>query len=277
VTGTPDEEQAELPPAPPVVAVHPGPAGLAAAAAARIADLLAAAVAARGTASIALAGGSTPQPAYAALAAEPLRSRVPWPAVEVFWGDERAVPPDHEASNFRLADEALLSRVPVAPERVHRMRGELEPARAARLYEEELILALGAGSPDGAPPRLDVVLLGLGADGHTASLFPAGFAGHQDDAAFDPHPGRLASPAEAPDEPRRRVTLTLSCLAAARHVLFLVSGAGKAEAVARSLAAGPPLTPAARVRPWDGQVTWLLDRAAAGGGPSVSVPLGLSR
>jgi 6-phosphogluconolactonase len=265
VTGPADDEEAELPPAPPVVEVLPGPAALAAAAAERIAGLLAAAAAERGTASIALAGGSTPRPVYAALAAEPLRSRVPWPAVEVFWGDERAVPSGDPASNFRLTEEALLSRVPVLPERLHRIRGELEPARAARLYEEELILALGADSPDGAPPRLDVVLLGLGTDGHTASLFPAAFAGHDADSSFDPHPGRLAAPAEAPAAPRRRVTLTLSCLRSARHVLFLVSGAGKAAAVARTLAAGPPLSPAARVRPWDGEVRWLVDRAAAGG------------
>lgn len=244
---------------------------LAAAAAARIAAVLAAAVERRGTTSIALAGGSTPRPVYRALAAEPLRSRIVWPAVEVFWGDERSVPPDDPASNYRMAAEALLDHVPVDADRVHRLRGELDPAAAARRYEEELIRTLGDGggsgddSGDGGPPSLDLVLLGLGEDGHTASLFPAAFAGHGDEADFDPHPGRLAAATEAPAAPRHRVTLTLSSLRAARHVLFLVAGAAKAAAVARSLAAAPPLTPAARVRPTHGDLTWLLDRAARGG------------
>jgi 6-phosphogluconolactonase len=246
------------------VEVHAGGEALAAAAAAYVAEVLAAAIAERGTASIALSGGSAPPPVYRALAAPPLRSRVDWSRVEVFWGDERAVPPDDAESNYRLARETLLSGVPVDPGRVHRMRGELDPRRAARLYEEELILTLGAGSPDGTPPRLDLVHQGLGPDGPTASLFPSLFAGHEADVSYDPHPGRLAAATEAPDEPRRRITLTLSCLCAARHVLFVAAGDRKADAVARSLAAEPPLTPGARLRPWAGDLVWMLDRAAAG-------------
>ena len=258
-------EPEEPAPRPPRVEVHADAAELTAAAAEQVAALLQAAIERRGHASVALAGGSTPRPLYRALAAEPLRSRIEWRSLDVFWGDERAVPPDDPASNYRMAGETLLSRVPLPADGIHRVHGELDPAVAARLYEEALILTLGGRSADGEPPSLDLVLLGLGADGHTASLFPAAFAGHQDDPGFDPHPARLAAAAEAPAAPRRRITLTLSCLRAARHVVFLVAGAAKADAVARTLAAAPPLTPAARVRPWHGDTTWLLDRAAARG------------
>jgi len=254
--------------------VYPGTAALYAAAAERVAADLTAAVegrqaSQRGTASLALAGGSTPRPLYERLAGEPYRSAVPWERLQVFWGDERCVPPDHPASNYRMAREALLDHVPVAASRVHRLRGELPPPEAARLYAAQLEAVLGR------PPRLDLVLLGLGADGHTASLFPAAFAaavegGGDGEASDDPHPGRWAAPATAPAEPRQRVTLTLSTLDAARRVLFLVAGADKAAAVARSLASptaaprpGEAPTPAARVRPTDGDVLWLLDAAAA--------------
>jgi 6-phosphogluconolactonase len=254
--------------------VYASTAALYEAAAERVAADLAAALEGRralrdATASLALAGGSTPRPLYERLAAEPYRSVVPWGRVEVFWGDERCVPADHPASNYRMAREALLDHVPVAAERVHRWRGELAPRQAARLYAQELEAVLGR------PPRLDLVLLGLGADGHTASLFPAAFAaavedGGDGDVSDDPHPGRWTAPATAPAEPRQRVTLTLSTLAAARRVLFLVAGADKAAAVARTLTPPTPTprggeapTPARRVRPADGDVLWLLDAAAA--------------
>ncbi len=123
------------------------------------------AIARRGRFLVALSGGSTPKPMYADLAADPLASRVEWPCVHVMWGDERCVPPDDPASNYRLAREVLLDRVWIPPENVHRIRGEQDPARAAAAYERELRQLL-AGDP------LDLVLLGLGQDGHTASLFP---------------------------------------------------------------------------------------------------------
>ncbi|BDG10032.1 6-phosphogluconolactonase [Anaeromyxobacter paludicola] len=211
------------------------------------------AVAARGAFTLALAGGTTPRRLYALLAAEPFRGRVPWDRTQVFFGDERPVPPDHPDSNYRMAREALLDHVPVAG--VHRIRGE-DPAAAER-YEEELRRWFGI-PPGGAPPRLDLALLGLGADGHTASLFPGSLAlDERVRWVVSPFVARLGS---------RRTTLTLPVLDRARAVIFLVSGGEKAPALARALAPAPgdePL-PAARVQPAGGAL-WIADHAAAAG------------
>jgi 6-phosphogluconolactonase len=225
----------------------------------------AAAVAARGRFAIALSGGHTPQALHALLAdpGQPFRARVPWPAVEVFFGDERCVPPDHADSNYRAARESLLAHVSIPERQVHRMRGEdPDPAAAAGAYEAELRLALGA--PEGVP-RLDVVLLGLGADGHTASLFPGTSALAIED--------RLVAANAVPQLGTWRLTFTFPLLGAARAAIFLVAGAEKAEVVAKVLhatSAGdePPAyggeeLPAARVQPTDGELLWLLDAAAA--------------
>lgn len=195
---------------------------------------------------VALSGGSTPRRLYELLAASPFRERIPWAQTHVFWGDERCVPPDHPDSNYHLARQALLDRVPLLARNVHRILGELEPEQAAAAYRAELLTALGDDR------RFDLVLLGLGDDGHTASLFP-GTAALQERtlAAAVVYVERLAS---------WRITLTLPTLNAARHVLFLVSGANKAPALVRVLA-GEPL-PAGLVRPPQGQLTWLVDRAA---------------
>jgi 6-phosphogluconolactonase len=219
------------------------------------------AVAARGRFTLALSGGSTPRRLYALLAdpAAPFRASVPWARTHLFFGDERPVPPDHPDSNYRMAREALLAHVPVAS--VHRIRGE-DPA-AAEAYEAELRAFFGV-PPAGAPPRLDLVLLGLGPDGHTASLFPGS-------EALDERVRWVLSPFVARFG-TRRTTLTLPVLDRARAVLFLVAGADKAPALAQALAPSPgaePL-PAARVRPDDGTMLWLVDQAAAsglGGGP----------
>jgi len=267
--------------------VLPDLPALAEAAADEVVRALGAAVGERGTASLVLSGGSTPRPVYRLLAAPPRRGAVAWGSVEVFWGDERAVPPDHPDSNFRMAREELLSRVPLAPGSVHRIEGELPAEEAASGYETALRGALGEEL------AFDLVLLGLGADGHTASLFPGDDAGEGRTA-----PGRAVVAATAPEPPRRRITLTYDALAAAREVLFLVAGEGKAEAAARALAGVPagaeaagagsegaqvadvdgegagaagrddeaapgPAVPAARVRPRSGRVLWLLDAAAA--------------
>jgi 6-phosphogluconolactonase len=186
---------------------------------------------------VALSGGSTPRRAYE-LAAGVERD---WNAVELWWGDERCLPPEDERSNFRLAREALLDRLDVPPRAVHRIQGELEPAEAARLYDEEL-----------RGVALDLVLLGLGPDGHTASLFP-------DDKALEEEE-RLAVAVQRPDV--ARVTLTPPPLRAARQVVFLVVGEEKAEAVRRAFGAPPdPATPASLIH---GQrTTAILDRAAA--------------
>jgi 6-phosphogluconolactonase len=212
------------------------------------------AAAARGRFTLALAGGATPRRLYALLAdpGAPFRDRIPWDRTHVFFGDERPVGPDHPDSNYRMAREALLDHVPVAG--VHRIHGE--EARAAERYEDELRAFFGS-APGDDPPRLDVVLLGLGPDGHTASLFPGSAALEERTRwVVSPFVERLGT---------RRTTLTLPALNRARAALFLVSGPDKAEAVSRVLspAPGAPLLPAARVAPGDGRLVWIVDRPAA--------------
>jgi 6-phosphogluconolactonase len=226
-----------------------------AAAAHEVASLVEAA-AARGRASLVLSGGTTPKGVYTTLAAgAPDRVTVPWNRVHVFWGDERHVPPDHPDSNYRMAREALLSRVPIAEVHVHRIAGE-DPdlSAAAARYADEVRAAVG--STDGVP-RFDVVLLGLGADGHTASLFPGAPALCQD------VPLVVATWVEALRS--HRITMTLPLLNAAGLVIFLVAGAGKAEAVRDVLQPGPstPWLPARDIQPMSGRLLWLVDRAAA--------------
>jgi 6-phosphogluconolactonase len=186
---------------------------------------------------VALSGGSTPRRAYE-LAAD---LKPDWSDVELWWGDERCVPPDDERSNFRLAREALLDRLTVTPRAVHRIQAELEPEEAARRYGEEL-----------RGHTLDLVLLGLGADGHTASLFPH-------DPALEERVS-LAVAVERPDV--ARVTLTPWPLRAARHVVFLVVGEDKAAAAQRAFEMEPdPATPASMIR--GERTTAILDRTAA--------------
>jgi 6-phosphogluconolactonase len=207
------------------------------------------AVAARGRFLVALAGGSTPRGAYELLAGDVFAPRVDWARVHVFWGDERCVPPDHTDSNYRMAREALLDRIPISAGNVHRMRGELVPEAAADAYEAELDEVLGAEG------RFDLVLLGMGVDGHTASLFP----GTQ---ALEERERRVAA-YYVEKLGAWRVTLTLPALNAARRVLFLVGGAGKRDALNR-VRAGEPL-PAALVRPEEGEVTWLVEKQPPAG------------
>jgi 6-phosphogluconolactonase len=222
---------------------------LADAAARHIAECGADAISARGRFTIALAGGSTPRAAYDRLATHhPLE----WRRAHVFWGDERCVPPDDPRSNYRMAKEALLDRVPIPKEQIHRIRGEAEPAHAAAEYEKELA-AIGTGTP-----ALDLILLGLGDDGHTASLFPGQPSVHETSrwvlAVPDPH-GKLW-----------RVTLTPPILNAARNVTFIVSGASKADRL-RQVIGGPfdpGRLPAQAIRPAQGRLTWMVDQAAAG-------------
>jgi 6-phosphogluconolactonase len=203
-----------------------------------VAELLAGA--ARAGESIALTGGSTPRRAYE-LAAE---LEPDWSRATVWWGDERCVPPDDERSNFGMAKAALLDRLAAPPREVHRILGELEPVEAAQLYEREL-----------RGVTLDLVLLGIGPDGHTASLFP-------DAATLDEHE-RLVVAAEAGLQPFvARVTLTLPAIGAARRVVFLVTGPDKAGAVARAFGHEPSkATPASLAR--GQETTVILDDAAA--------------
>jgi 6-phosphogluconolactonase len=196
---------------------------------------------------VALAGGSTPQRAYELLA-DTHRDDVDWDGVHVFFGDERGVPPDHEDSNYRMADRTLLSRVPVGS--VHRMRGELPPPEAAADYERELRGFFGG------PPVFDLVLLGIGEDGHTASLFPRTPALDVTD--------RLAAANPVEKLGTTRITLTAPAINAAREVAFLVAGEGKAEPLKEILEgdADPRNYPAKLIRPTE-DPTWMVDRAAA--------------
>ena len=198
---------------------------------------------------IVLAGGSTPEALYRTLSREPHRSRINWSRIDIFWGDERAVPPDHVDSNYRMAREALLSKVPLLPHRVQRIAGELGSEGAAADYERRL-RSFFAGSA----PIFDLVLLGVGRDGHTASLFPA---------TPDLSPGeRLVIATSASSPPRERVSLTRRALGAARAVIFLAQGASKAEVVAAVLD-GHANLPAARISPRHGTVSWMVDESAA--------------
>jgi 6-phosphogluconolactonase len=196
---------------------------------------------------VALAGGSTPKALYELLAAR-YQNALDWSGIHVFFGDERTVPPDYEDSNYRMAYETLLSRVPAGS--VHRMRGELDPQEAAVLYEKEL-RAFFDGSP-----RFDLVLLGIGEDGHTASLFPRTPALDVNDRWAVENPVQKLG--------TTRLTLTVPVINAARKVTFLVAGEGKAEALEEVLErdAHPRDYPAKLVRPADGPDCF-VDRAAA--------------
>lgn len=221
-----------------------------------VAKAAATAIAARARFAMALSGGTTPRQLFERLASPPWRDRIDWPRVHLFWGDERCVSPTHADSNYRMAREALLDHVPVPAAQVHRMRGEDVPDSAAVNYEAELRATLDAGAP-GGPGVFDLVLLGLGADGHTASLFPGMPS------------GRVITRwvvAEHVDPARGwRLTLTPPIINAARSVLFLVAGDDKAPALAAVLEgpAQPSVLPAQAVASGGSQVTWLVDQAAA--------------
>lgn len=208
----------------------------------------AAAIAARGVFRIALAGGGTPRRLYELLASAEWKDVIAWESWEVFWGDERAVPPAHAESNFRAANDALLTRVPVGE--IWRMPADAQDLNAAAAdYARTLRSRFEPGSL-----AFDVVLLGMGADGHTASLFP-------DSPALES--GALVEAVTAPHVIAQRLTLTLGVLNSARFILFLVAGAEKARAVERVLREEDFRLPATRVIPRDGECWWLLDHAAA--------------
>lgn len=223
-----------------------------------LADVLACelgeAVAARGRATLALAGGGTPRHTYEALANR--HDDLPWEHIHVFLGDERFVSLHDEQSNFRMACDTLLNHVPIPVENVHGWEVEMSgPEAAATVMQAELERLFR--DADGGPPRFDVMLLGIGEDGHTASLFPDSPALRVRD--------RWAVASEAPEQPRRRLTLTLPVLNAARHVHFLAAGEGKREALQCALGAREPMEscPASMVRPTDGTLTWWLDEEIA--------------
>ena len=225
------------------------PEALAREAAAWIAGVIREAIAERGTCALALAGGRTPAPVYAALAAAPRRGSIDWPRVEIFFGDERAVPPTDPESNYRLAMDALLRHVPVRPARIHRMEAERADLETAADEYAALL-----------PPALDLLLLGIGGDGHTASLFPGSSALRER--------RRAVVPVIGPKPPPRRLTITPPVVRAARMTAVLASGADKAAAVARALAARTAVgdIPARLAR----EGAWFLDPAAASALPETA-------
>jgi 6-phosphogluconolactonase len=240
-----------------VYSVEPDPAALARRAAQYFVEQAEQAVAARGRARIAISGGSTPKAAFGALAerGEPWRERMPWEKLDLWWVDERCVPPSDADSNYRMTREALLDHVPLGPEQIHRIEGELAPEEAAARYEAEL--RNGFRLEGAETPRFDVVQLGMGPDGHTASLFPRTRALHETN--------RLVAANYVEDKDTWRVTLTWPVINRARQVFFLVSGAEKAL-ILNEVFEGerdPERLPSQLIVPANGILTLLLDQAAA--------------
>ena len=212
------------------------------------------AVAARNRAVVVLSGGSKPRGMFKLLSRPPYRDALPWDRLHFFWGDERLVPPDAEGSNYAIAHRLLLRKVNVRQANIHRAKGELDPETAVADYVAQLRQVAENGR---AWPRFDLAVMGLGSDGHTASLFPGS-------------PAEVSQPvmavtADYDNRPGQRLTLTPPVFNDARHVLFLVSGQSKATAL-KAVLHGPPAPknwPAQRIRPHDGKLTWLVDEDAA--------------
>jgi 6-phosphogluconolactonase len=203
----------------------------------------------KGNFTVALPGGSTPRVLFELLSERPFRDMIFWPKVEFYWGDERCVPPENNESNYRLAHDALLSKVPVREENVHRIKGEGGPEDAAHEYEQTIRKSFNV---DGSPV-FDLIILGMGADGHTASLFPGSVAIEEKE--------RLC--VAVPEKEPPRVTLTLPVINNAENVTFLVAGKEKKDALSAVLE-GKGDYPAALVRPMHGKVVWVVDREAKG-------------
>lgn len=219
-----------------------------------IVRLAQAAITKTGRFTIALSGGSTPKKLYGLLAQEPYRSQIEWANVDVFWSDERNVAPDDPESNYHMAHEVLLSKVPIPTNQIHRMVGEQEDRDAASLaYTREMQNTFGT---EGVP-AFDLIQLGMGPEGHTASLFPHQPSLHEQQ--------RIIMPVSVPKPPPPRLTFTPRLLNEAAHILFLVTGAEKADAVQAVLEGDyqPDEYPAQIVHPNKGEVTWMLDTAAA--------------
>ncbi len=216
--------------------------------------MTAAALATSGPFRVSLSGGSTPKALYALLASEGFRNRFPWQRVHWYWGDERFVPYDHPESNFRMTREAMLSKVPVPPENIYPVPTDGTPEDAARRYEQTLQEAYGAAELDPQRPLFDVTLLGLGPDGHTASLLPG-------EPVLDERKRWVAAVSHG--RPEVRITMTYPVIESSRRAAFLVAGKEKAE-IFSAIRAGDSQVPAARVRPV-GELFWFVDQAAAGG------------
>jgi 6-phosphogluconolactonase len=237
----------------PEIKVLPDPAAVAAEAAERVVRAADEAIALAGRFSFVLAGGSTPKALYELLASPAYHDRIDWSKVEVFFGDERTVAPDHKDSNYRMARAAMLSKVPIPGDNVYRLRGEIDPEEAAKEYGLMLKEKFGDGGPD-------LVLLGMGDDGHTASLFPR-------TAALGETKHRAVANV-VPQLSTTRLTMSAPFLNRAREVILTVTGANKAKRLAEVLE-GPrdaDRLPVQLIQPASGKLTWLVDAAAAGMG-----------
>lgn len=237
--------------------VEPDAVALAQRAANYLVEMVGEAVAGRGRARIAISGGSTPKATFQLLADpnQPFRSRMPWNELDIYWVDERCVGPDDADSNYRMTREALLDHVPLAPEQIHRIEGELDPHAASHRYEADLRNNFRLDG--GQSPRFDLVALGMGPDGHTASLFPRTAALHETNL--------LVTANHVPQLDTWRVTLTWPVINAARSVFFLISGPDKAE-VLNEVLTGPrdvERLPSQLIWPSSGILTLILDKAAA--------------
>ena len=237
------------------IKVLPDPAAVAAEAAERIVAAADEAIRLSGRFSIALAGGSTPKALFELLAGDAYRDRIDWPNVHVYFGDERTVPPDHKDSNFRMASETLLSKLPIPQTNVHRMRGEIDPEEAAKEYGQLLKDHFSDGG-------IDLILLGMGDDGHTASLFPG------TPALREAKHRAVANP--VPKLNTTRITMSAPFINRAREVLLTVTGANKAARLAEVLEGprDPERLPVQLIAPSNGKLAWLVDAAAAGMGDS---------
>jgi 6-phosphogluconolactonase len=208
----------------------------------------------RGRFLVALSGGNTPTELFKLLAQSPYREQIDWTRVHVFWGDERCVPIEDLENNFRQANDVLLKHVAIPLKNIHRIKSELEPAGAAEEYAFTL-KQFASASVDW--PRFDLVLLGMGEDGHTASLFPG--------SEVNVSTPTTAVTAKYQDRPANRVTLTPLVFNSARRIIFLVSGASKSQTLANVLYGEyhPEQLPAQRIRPTDGKLIWMVDQLAA--------------
>ncbi|MBS0263926.1 MAG: 6-phosphogluconolactonase [Planctomycetes bacterium] len=243
----------------PEILICRDPSDLAARAAREIAATARAAIAARGRFTLVLSGGSTPEKTYQLLGRGTAETDLDWSQTSVFFGDERFVPPSDPGSNYGMARRTLIERLQLSEQQVFPMPTQVaDPAAGAQAYEATLAEFFGV-APGSEPPQLDLVLLGLGDDGHTASLFPGRSAVHvRDRWVTASPPGRLPPPVD-------RITLTFPILNRARRLLFLVAGQNKAEVVREILEESPAIDtyPAVGIQPVPGTVTWLLDPAAA--------------
>lgn len=238
------------------IRVFPSPEELYQAAADQFAGVVRQAVQSRGEAYVVLSGGGTPQRLYQLLAQPPYQTSIPWNVIHFYWGDERCVPPEHPESNFGQVKKTLLDHVSVRQHNIHRICGELTPDTAAGDYLRELAKN---GTVDQPWPQMDYTLMGMGADGHTASLFP-GKENPEDETSIV-----IVASAHYLDRPAERVTLTPRVFNTSRNVVFLVTGADKAATLSAVLNGpyDPVNLPAQRIRPARGTLTWLVDSLAA--------------